>query len=547
MAGRVHRPLPVRRHPQRCLAADARADDPGHGDDFQRMREEVNKLSGADTERVVQLAQKLLTQTCKDLRVAIYYLWARLHRDGEPGLADGLSLLAALIERYPATVLPTRANSRKAALEWLASAKVLDSLSRYPQVVKAEAQRTVAALAWLEHGLAAWPQDQRPALGELCRALSSRLAHSGGVDAVLPQTGASQPGPQLPGPSLSPIKSGRDLLDAGRAMAGYLHEQPQGWLAAHRLMKSLRWDTVHQTPPQDANGITRLAPPRSEYRAQLKRLHLQQRWDDLLEQAQRMYVEGANHFWLDLQWYLHQALGKQPAPANSWAVIVERDLGMFLERLPGLDIQCWSDGSPFADPTTREWITQHVSGNRQQQWLPASMAAPTSADSDILAWEDEALAQADREGVEQALGWLAERPDMRTGRQRWLLRLLMARVGSNFLPMLDSAEVLRGTLALYDWEGGELNRRRLEAIVEVKHHLIQRFEKGFLLRGVDIEITLDANGFCGEGDISLFGEMLNRFFALYADIHLFNQLTLILQPSGKCLQWSENHSQRVPG
>ncbi len=131
-------------------------------------------------------------------------------------------------------------------------------------------------------------------------------------------------------------------------------------------------------------------------------------------------------------------------------------------------------------------------------------------------------------------------------RDRFHWRVL-SHLGSNFLPMLDSAEVLRGTLALYDWTGSELNRRRLAAIVEVSHHLIQRFEKGFLLRGVEIEVTLDVNGFSGEGDISLFGEMLHRFFGLYADIHLFNQLTLILQPTGKCLRWNENHSQRIPG
>jgi type VI secretion system protein ImpG len=131
-------------------------------------------------------------------------------------------------------------------------------------------------------------------------------------------------------------------------------------------------------------------------------------------------------------------------------------------------------------------------------------------------------------------------------RDRFHWRVL-SHLGSNFLPMLDSAEVLRGTLALYDWTGSELNRRRLAAIVDVKHHLLQRFEKGFLLRGVDIEVTLDANGFSGDGDISLFGEMLNRFFGLYTDIHLFNQLTLILQPTGKCLRWNENHSQRIPG
>ncbi|MNO33969.1 hypothetical protein D3C76_239940 [compost metagenome] len=131
-------------------------------------------------------------------------------------------------------------------------------------------------------------------------------------------------------------------------------------------------------------------------------------------------------------------------------------------------------------------------------------------------------------------------------RDRFHWRVL-SHLGSNFLPMLNSAEVLRGTLALYEWTGSETNRRRLEAIVDVKHHLIQRFERGFLLRGVDIEVTLDSNGFSGEGDICLFGEMLNRFFALYADIHLCTQLTLRVQPSGRCLRWNENHSQRIPG
>lgn len=131
-------------------------------------------------------------------------------------------------------------------------------------------------------------------------------------------------------------------------------------------------------------------------------------------------------------------------------------------------------------------------------------------------------------------------------RDRFHWRIL-SHLGSNFLPMLDSAEVLRGTLALYDWTASETNRRRLNAITEVRHSLIERFQRGFLLRGVDIQVTLDESGFAGLGDIRLFGELLSRFFALYADIHLFNQLTLVLQPSGRCLEWNECHSQRIPG
>lgn len=123
---------------------------------------------------------------------------------------------------------------------------------------------------------------------------------------------------------------------------------------------------------------------------------------------------------------------------------------------------------------------------------------------------------------------------------------VLSHLGSSFLNMMASAEVLRGTLALYNWTDDEVNNRKLDAIVAVQHEQVQRFEQGFLLRGVDIQVTLDSNGFMGEGDIHLFGEMLNRFFALYADIHLFNQLTLILQPTGKCIRWLENHNQTLP-
>lgn len=124
---------------------------------------------------------------------------------------------------------------------------------------------------------------------------------------------------------------------------------------------------------------------------------------------------------------------------------------------------------------------------------------------------------------------------------------VLSHLGSSFLNIMSSAEVLRSTLELYNWQHDEMNLRRLDAILNVQHHLIQRFEKGHLLRGVDIEITLDSNGFSGEGDIYLFGEMLNRFLDLYSDIHLFNQLTLIVQPENKCIRWKENHNQRLPG
>lgn len=122
---------------------------------------------------------------------------------------------------------------------------------------------------------------------------------------------------------------------------------------------------------------------------------------------------------------------------------------------------------------------------------------------------------------------------------------IMSHMGSNFLSMMDDAEVLRNTLSLYNWTDDPMNKRRIEGITKVVHYGIERFEKGFLARGVNVEITIDSSQYAGEGDYRFFGEFLSQFHAQYADIHLFNKITLVVEPEGRRLVWSEKHSKRL--
>jgi len=410
-------------------------EDPGYDDDFQQMREEVNKLSGADTSLICSLAEKLLTTRAKDIRVATYYCWAKLHRDGENGLADGLELLAGMLGRFGGTLHPQRARSRKAALEWLAGSRMVDSLSLYPEVVREQALRTVGALLLMAQQSEQEPEDTRPSLGGLYSALSSRLMRAGGVDAVVPQN-ASEKAPVSSSaavqntPELSRITSGQDLLTQGRMLAGFLREQPDGWLAAHHLMKSLRHDTLQDLPAMGSDGRTRIAPPKADQKALLKRLYLQQSWSEILEQADSLFSRGANHLWLDLQWYLHQGLAKQGK--NVLADIIAADLKGLLTRLQGLETLAFSDGTPFADEVTLNWIQQHVMDNAGDWNSEMASTSNNSADSDILQLEPEAIALADGEGPEAALNWLQHRPGVVTRRQKWLLRLLKARIAEQY-------------------------------------------------------------------------------------------------------------------
>jgi type VI secretion system protein VasJ len=195
-------------------------------------------------------------------------------------------------------------------------------------------------------------------------------------------------------------------------------------------MKSLRHDTLRAIPAPDAQGRTRIEPPRADQRALLKRLYLQQNWAEMLETADSTFSRGANHLWLDLQWYIHQALTK--SGKETLADIVAADLKGLLSRLSGLETLAFSDGTPFADEVTLNWIQQSVL-DTVGGWGDNTPSAPvTSGNDDILALEPEAVALADSEGPDAALGWLQTRPGMTTDRQKWLLRLLMGRIAEQY-------------------------------------------------------------------------------------------------------------------
>ncbi|WP_201699687.1 type VI secretion system baseplate subunit TssF [Paraburkholderia hiiakae] len=122
---------------------------------------------------------------------------------------------------------------------------------------------------------------------------------------------------------------------------------------------------------------------------------------------------------------------------------------------------------------------------------------------------------------------------------------VLSHLAPNYLSLLD-AEILRGSLALYDWTDGELNSRRINAITDVRHRPLSKLVKGGLMRGVEITVTLDSNRFAGEGDLELFGSMLNRFLGLYATLNLYTKLVIVTLPTGRRIEWPETKGEGAP-
>ncbi|KDB10163.1 type VI secretion-associated protein, VC_A0119 family [Burkholderia sp. lig30] len=446
--------------------------DPGYEDAFFEVREETQKLSGIDDGLIVRSCEHLLKETGKDLRLAGYYAFARLRQDGPAGFADGLELAAALVDRFGEAVLPARAEARKGALEMLATARMIDLLESRGDFMPADLERALAALDVLVAGTGAWPEATRPNL----QSLVSRFERTGAAARGVEPDVAMPPSRAVASVSTASTASARDLLDQARTMAVWLRDQENGYLPSVRVVRSVRWDTLHDVPPSDAAFRTRLVPPRGELRQQMTRLVLQKQWHALLERVEGTFMEGANHLWFDLQYFQHVALDHVGAPYNAWRELLRADFALFLERLPGIERLAFDDGTPFADDATLEWIARHavvrdLEAGEAVAPLPVSADSEGDATGDWPEIEAQARDLAGRDGVEAAFAWLDALPGLKTERHRYLQRLVMARVADHAgrpdaaLALLAELDVGSRSLPLTRWEPA--------LVFEVKQQLVR--------------------------------------------------------------------------
>ncbi|HMA93252.1 MAG TPA: type VI secretion system baseplate subunit TssF [Polyangiaceae bacterium] len=108
---------------------------------------------------------------------------------------------------------------------------------------------------------------------------------------------------------------------------------------------------------------------------------------------------------------------------------------------------------------------------------------------------------------------------------------VMAHIATGLRTLADP-NVLRAALRIYNLHGlvDHQSRRaaenRIDAIRTLSVGACQRLHRGAAVRGISVEIELDESGFAGEGDLYLFGAVLNRLFASYVPINSFAATTV---------------------
>lgn len=130
-----------------------------------------------------------------------------------------------------------------------------------------------------------------------------------------------------------------------------------------------------------------------------------------------------------------------------------------------------------------------------------------------------------------------------------LLWRLVSQLSLNHLSLTDGPDALRELLRLYDLRGAPETDRQIQGIVGISsrpaHARVSSASSVGLARGRRVELDLDEDNFAGDGAF-LFASVLERFFALYASMNSFTQLTVRTRQRRRPLrEWAPRAGERV--
>ncbi|MVV47862.1 type VI secretion system baseplate subunit TssF [Pseudomonas sp. PB120] len=119
---------------------------------------------------------------------------------------------------------------------------------------------------------------------------------------------------------------------------------------------------------------------------------------------------------------------------------------------------------------------------------------------------------------------------------------LISNMSLNYLSLADvnALKVILETYDLpryYDQQAEKISKCLLGGLKSIQHQHVDRLHRGLPVRGLRTELTIDPQGYIGEGDLFVFASVLNEFFALYASLNSYHELR-VTSTQGEVYQWT---------
>lgn len=123
-----------------------------------------------------------------------------------------------------------------------------------------------------------------------------------------------------------------------------------------------------------------------------------------------------------------------------------------------------------------------------------------------------------------------------------LLWRLLSNMSLNYIGLTD-INALKAIISVYDFRSrhdrprARILEKILQGMVSISCRQTDRLHNGLPVRGIRTKLILDQRSFSCEGDMYLFGSILNEFFALYATVNSFHQLIVEEAKRGEEYIW----------
>lgn len=479
------------------LGVDVR-DDPI----FEQIEIEVRRIdtegpAGVRWAQVASGGLELITTRGRDLLLVSWTIYALTQTERWRGLAVGVSALAPMIVDHWEAILPRRERARVGALDWLTGRMVpLLTEMELEHADAAAALHASAILDQLQPVLASKLVKEQVAIGELVRLLRAKAAQARELVAqstsagkavadaektaatasspdaaplALPQAAAAParadhertvlppplaaavtppPPPPAPAPDADMGRALSALADSMRLHAARLRDANLADPRSYHLTRLSAWLDI-TTLPQATGITTQLFPPAAQRLQSLEALQRAGEHDAAIRMIEGMIA--AAPFWLDAHRLVCDGLAAL-GPRHGLAVdAVLAAVAGLVHRLPGLVELTFSDGMPFADAATRDWLNQHAgSGTTAPPEMAGEGLSELQQDVRALIVAGDKAAALDRLTTARAAA--------RDGRQAFEIQILQAQLCLDMdlpgvaLPLAVHLQAVSDARSLDCWE-----------------------------------------------------------------------------------------------
>ena len=235
----------------------------------------------------------------------------------------------------------------------------------------------------------------------------------------------------------------------------YLTQEQLPNAMGYRLRRIASWSML-EAPPPSTDGQTIIPPPDQTVRNMFDDMFEKGSWQTLVESGEQMLSEFM--FWLDLHRFVAEGLSNLGEPYQDAHDAVCRKTSFFIHRLSGIENLSFSDGTPFADADTQQWLKSIAIGGGAA--MAGSVVSGGSRDCDHMAETiRKAQAMAKKKKLAEAVSSLQQ--EMRTSsskREQLMWRLGLSQILVNAkkpqlaLPHLESVLQDIETYGLEEWD-----------------------------------------------------------------------------------------------